>query len=259
MTGLKQLVESIVVEVLTELAPEAPKDASFGQYLFAPVRRDLDPSERQESNTPMEDLFFDALRSHYNGSPDKLGKLAADIKNMTDRGWYENILTPPEETVYRYVSDVSTKVAARILGTSVAELEKSALKFPGVPQSYGPGIIKPGGPWSGGSGISSWSTKLDSEWVEEDLTPSPLQPGQSAIILAADAGEGTNFFINPSGVEKVEDLPEYAYYQNEVIAYGPVQYAAAWVLTNSKKGKARIDAMEAGDVFHALEDAIDYY
>lgn len=258
MKSLEQLIESVFAEVLKELAPEAPADAPFGQYLWAPNRKDLEGEEKWEDNTPIENRFRDALFQHYQGDPDMLGSLAAKVKNMVAQGWYEKILAPPEETVYRYITNVPTETAARILGTSVGDLEKDALKYPGIPQSHGSGMMKPGGSWSGTSGISSWSTQLDWEWISLDLTPPPVQPGETAILLAADAGSGTNFFINPSNIHNVERLPDYAYYQNEVIAYGPVKYARAWVLTNSKEGKQRIDAIEAEDAFFALESEVDY-
>ncbi len=47
MSNLTKLIQSILTEVLKELAPEAPEDAPFGQYLFAPDRKDLAGEEKK--------------------------------------------------------------------------------------------------------------------------------------------------------------------------------------------------------------------
>lgn len=250
-TPLQRLIESVVSEVLKELAPEAPEDAPFGQYLFAPHRKDLSPEEKQESNTEAEMRFRDALRNHYEGDPRALGGLAQEIIDMVNKGWYTKILATPNETIYRYISDIDTKLAAQMLNLSPDTLEEAA----GWVEKYGPGTMKPGGSFERGSGIHSWSTRLDEEWILADLHPPPLQPGQSALILVAKTG-GNNFFINPNTIDNVEKLPSYAYYQDEVVSYGPVQFEEAWVLTNSKHGEYAKDAMEGNDVLFQLIESI---
>ena len=226
--------------MLKELAPEAPEDAPFGQYLFAPDRKDLAGEEKKESNTDAEMHFRDALFDHYLGDSYLLGTLAQKVKAMVDKGWYTKILAAPETTVYRWISDVSMEAAANMLKTSVEDLEESA----GRATKYGPGVMVPGGIIGADSKIHSWTTKLDEEWILADLQPPPLQPGQTAMILVARTSR-RNFFINPKGIADVERMPRYAYYQDEVISHGPIEFETACVLSNSKHSKERIKGNDA--------------
>jgi len=244
------IIKDLLVKTLQEATSpaEAPAGAPFGKYLFAPERNDLDPDAQQEQNTVKEQEFFDALSEHYNGSPEALALIAKKIISMSNKGWYSKILAPPNTLVYRFISDISTENAAKIVGSTVGELSGFPIDDDDMKEFkkyedyslltnvtyHGQGTMKPGGDMSGVFGTHSWSTKLGMRWIIRDLGTIPLYPNESSILLTAET-TSENFFIDPAGIAEVGDLPEFASYQNEVISYGPVEYDHAYVITNKTK------------------------
>jgi len=232
--SLKKLIESLVEEVLQETAPEAPKDAPYGKYLFAPYRLDLEDHEGKERNTDDEEKFLKALSSNYSGGPGALGSMIDQIKPLVKKGHYKKILAPPNTKVYRYITNVKPLVAARFLRLE----KKDIVEKPGKGWYVeGGGTMQPGGSLTKNSGIHSWATRLDPEWLDDDIVWGPLKNGEVAMLLVANTSNTSNFFfINPTGIQDVAELPRFAYYQHEVISHGPVQFDEAVFFTAPEGG-----------------------
>ena len=76
-------------------SPEAKPDDIFGQYLFAPVRKEEGLPD--EPNTKKEDDLYTALDGHYNSSRRDmpLVQQVPDILKQVKLGNYKRFLGPP--------------------------------------------------------------------------------------------------------------------------------------------------------------------
>lgn len=202
--------------------PEAPNDAPFGKYLFAPDRKDL-KGKVNEPNTPEENKFLYSLIYHYDGAGgpgpalDKFAPMAIDLLK---KGEYKKILAPPKRTVYRLLWNVSPKLAASILRLGVKDITTNSN------QAW---YVDGGGTIEGiRRSIQSWTTTIGTEWVSS-LFDESLKSGNVAIVLAAHTEtDGNEFFINPKTAENISSLPQsLVKKEQEVISYGPVNFFEA--------------------------------
>jgi len=224
---LKNIVELLVEQIISEVA-EAPENAPFGNFLFAPRRDDLTPDEQKEQNTKIEQEFFNALKDHYSGRDSEgLGMLAKKLLSVKQKGWYSKILTPVNEIVYRFLTKVSVYKAAKIVNSTRQYLVGEPITKKNIEDynkgdgnninsitnitNHGPGILHPDRDSAFSYGIQSWSANLILDWIIDDLDAPSLGPKESAIVIAAKTNNNKNFFLNPSGIEKVNSLPSFAY------------------------------------------------
>lgn len=205
--------------VYRRLLNEAQADSSdpYGEYLFAPQRKDL-KTKKREPNTAEEDALLKALEDHYNNEEYTLGEFAPEILDLISQGKYSKLLTPPPGPYYRLLAELPAPAFASFLGVRPKSL------VVGEPTDGGPGTMTPGGRYSGSTGIHSWTTKLDPKWVNKDiLTRKYMKAGEVLAVVVADESGG-DFIINPKGMGNVSGMPSYVSTQNEVISYGPVSF-----------------------------------
>ena len=220
---LRRYVREVILEA------QASKDDPYGEYLFAPQRRDL-KTKKREPNTPEEDALLKALEDHYNNEEYTLGEFAPELLDLIAQGKYSKVLAPPPGPYYRVLSELPAPVLAGFLG-----VRPKALTV-GEPTDGGGGTMTPGGRYSGSTGIHSWTTKLDSKWLNKDiLTRKVMKAGEVLAVVVADESGG-DFLINPKGMSNVEGMPSYVATQNEVISFGPVAFdrCVYYVATGAK-------------------------
>lgn len=202
--------------LLEQLQPEADEDAPFGQYLFAPERKDL--KGINEPNTTKEDELYDALDSWYSGYKKDLEKLAPSLKNITAEGDYEKVLVPDgRQYAYRLINDIPLESAARIMGVSedfIIDTAGKATKIKG--RTLNPNE------WSN---LQSWTTSKDYDAMKNLLKTTDqkqLQGLYVAMIFSARVND-SDFLVNPDAIHNIEGLPHYAYDEEETISVGPVK------------------------------------
>ena len=222
-----KLIESIYKRLLSEAQAE-PSDP-YGEYLFAPQRKDL-KTKKREPNTPEEDALLKALEDHYNNEEYTLGGFAPELLDLIAQGKYSKVLAPPAGPYYRLLAELPAPAFAGFLG-----MKPKALTV-GEPTDGGGGTMTPGGRYSGSTGIHSWTTKLDPKWVNKDiLTRKYMKAGEVLAVIVADESGG-DFLINPKGMGNVSGMPSYVATQNEVISFGPVAFdrCVYYVATGAK-------------------------
>ena len=85
--------------------PEADKEDVFGQYLFAPQRKDIEKDIPEEPNTEFEQKFRYALHDFFDNSyQGSLEPIASKILDLIAKHKYVRLLDPGEKTVYRGVT-----------------------------------------------------------------------------------------------------------------------------------------------------------
>lgn len=223
----KALLRQYIANVLAEA--QAGASDPYGEYLFAPQRKDL-KTKKREPNTPEEDALLKALEDHYNNEEYTLGEFAPEILDLISQGKYSKILAPPPGPYYRLLAELPGPVFASFLGVRPKSL------VVGEPTDGGPGTMTPGGRYSGSTGIHSWTTKLDPKWVNKDiLTRKYMKAGEVLAVLVAEESGG-DFIVNPKGMGNVSGMPSYVATQNEVISYGPVSFDSCvyYVATGAK-------------------------
>lgn len=223
----KQLLKTYIKSIIKESQAE-PGDP-YGEYLFAPQRKDL-KTKKREPNTPEEDALLKALEDHYNNEEYTLGGFAPELLDLIQQGKYSKVLSPPPGPYYRVLSELPAPALASFLGVKPRSLTI------GDPTEGGGGTMTPGGRYSGSTGIHSWTTKLDSKWLNADiLTRKYMKAGEVLAIIVADESGG-DFLINPKGMSAVEGMPSYVATQNEVISFGPVAFDSCvyYVATGAK-------------------------
>ena len=223
----ESLLRSYIRSILKEAQAE-PSDP-YGEYLFAPQRGDL-KMKKKEPNTPEEDALLKALDAHYNNEEYTLGEFAPELLDLIAQDKYSKILAPPPGPYYRILAELPAPAFASFLG-----VKPKALTI-GKATDGGGGTMTPGGPWSGSTGIHSWTTKPDPKWLNKDiLIRKTMKAGEVLAIIVADESGG-NFLINPKGMSKVKGMPEYVAEQNEVISFGPVTFdqCVYYVATGAK-------------------------
>ena len=223
----ERLLRSYVRSIIAE--SQGDKEDPYGEYLFAPQRKDL-KTKKREPNTPEEDALLKALEDHYNNEEYTLGEFAPELLDLIAQGKYSKVLAPPPGPYYRVLSELPAPVLAGFLG-----VRPKALTV-GEPTDGGGGTMTPGGRYSGSTGIHSWTTKLDPKWLNKDiLTRKVMKAGEVLAVVVADESGG-DFLINPKGMANVSGMPSYVATQNEVISFGPVDFdrCVYYVATGAK-------------------------
>jgi hypothetical protein len=184
---------------------EAPRDAEFGRFAFAPTRNDT-PTPK-EPNTKSEEEARQALISYI--AQNKKGPLSAKAEQLWDlhnQGYYSKILSPDQYTeAYRFIR-LTKESFAKLVG-----MEPSKVQMYGV---LGPGTLNP----TNGN-ISGWtvSTKLFTKEGFDGYGDGDV------IALFVASIQNNKFFGNPGILAKAIGEPHYVA-EMETIAVGPVQY-----------------------------------
>lgn len=213
--NLSRLLEALFIKE----SPEAPEESLYGQYLFAPNRKDLGKNEKEEENTDEEGELEVALNVWYNGDGSDLSDMIGQVKNQVKKGYHKNILQAPVgKQAYRIISDVDLPAASKILNLS----ERDIVDTEGEPSiTYSPGILTP----NSYSDLQSWTLSDDLgsfQHIMDNIGIYSVKPGRCIIIMRAEVSD-ESFIINPKGIESVEGFAHYAYEENETISFGPVK------------------------------------
>lgn len=191
--------------------PEATKKDVFGTHLFGD-RRGI----KKDPDTPQEDDFYVALKRHVvDNTSDRILKIAPQLLALKDAGKYAEFLQPPNEPLYRFVSNISPNLAAERLGMNVDELKSQ----PHVPVSAKGNLA----PYQPRKGIASWSTEPSG--LDGFVNASPGQ----VVILFKTSPQSGNFVLNPYKLHDIVDpaIASYLSQENEVISVGDVSVEAA--------------------------------
>jgi len=225
---IQKIQETVLLRLLEK--SQANKDDPYGEYLFAPQRKDL--KGKKEKNTPEEDELLKAFQDHYNNEEYTLGNIAPEILDLISQGKYSKVLAPPPGPYYRLLAELPVASFANFLGVKAKSLRT------GEVSEGGSGTMIPGGRYSGSTGIHSWTTKLDPKWANKDiLVRKFMKPGEVIAIIVADESGG-DFFVNPKGMSNVKEMPKYVQTQNEVISYGSVSFEnCVYYIATGKKGE----------------------
>jgi hypothetical protein len=187
--------------------PEAPKDADFGEYLFAPERSGDVPLE---PNTNTEEKLFAALKSFISdNSATRLKTLIPKIRSAIEKHQYKPLLDPENIKVYRAVS-MPVKDLENLLepyGMKLVRNKFVTCSLPGQLPALRQRILQ------------SWSSMLSSlnEFVFGWSTTTAV-----VIFVARTNAEGNTFFGKPWFLANVV-FPDHAS-EFETISIGAVEH-----------------------------------
>lgn len=236
--NLNTLLEYLLKEAT--LAPEAPKDAPLGQYLFAPERSDT--PEPKEPNTSLENTLKQRLTQHYTGSGNSkdIEKSISTLINLKNKGMYQKLLNPPSGLAYRFIPNLTPEEASTLFLNNLPVKDITAEPNKAFYVSN-IGIIKNPSIRStvriGKSLLSSWTVKPTSPNFDDFIY---TQNHTVVVLLVADISSN-NFIMNPKTLGKVavglhrRDLIEQ---EQEVIAYGPVNVLEAAAIYKSERANS---------------------
>lgn len=193
--------------LLKEIQDEAPADAEFGRFIFAPTRADT-PSPK-EPNTPSEQVALKALQAYFNdNNKGPLSSVAPLLLKLHQQGYYEKVLSPEDfSKVYRFLR-MPRDSFVKLIGLDAGKLQKQG--------TVGGGTLSPHE-----SDISGWTTNLGL-FVDDDFDG--YGDGDVVGIFAANVAEN-NFFGNPGVL--AQSIGEMSFvHEMETIAVGPVKYSS---------------------------------
>jgi len=208
-----------------DLAPEAPKNSSLGQYLFAPERNDT--PEPKEENTGAEQELLRVLNFFYNnGGNAKCDRTLVKLLKLSKQGKYSKLLKPPSGLAYRFIGNLTPEQASKWYLNDFPV--KEIISKPGKAFRVSPvGIVS--NP-AAKSSMGKLNTKLSSWTIDPTLRRmkgflDTLQ-AHVGLVLVADI-RSNNFFMNPENlIDTLDDdkaLPRYMLEdEQEVIGYGPI-------------------------------------
>lgn len=219
------ILRDILFEELT--SPEAPEDAPFGQYLFAPDRTDTP----KEANTSAEAKFRKAIEEYFHTN-DKydLGKVVFDIMKSVDQGFYETWLKTPPMPVWRVISNLSEKSLEEIINLPLDDFGVS-----------GSGTLPQPMPFEK---LQGWTTDPSLLPKILKVLPTKTKIGNYTVVVRC-LTNNNNFFLNP-GTLATLIKSNYAH-QQEVISVGSVKYDSI----------AYVKHTEHSDLYEELQIAID--
>lgn len=203
MKNLKEYYQFVLTEA-QKMEGEAPRDADFGRFAFAPTRQDT-PTPK-EPNTKSEDQALQALKTYFDKNQSgPLSLKAKQLWDLANQGYYSKVLSPGEySTAYRILRMTSEQFSV------LSGLAPEAIRSFGTMNA---GTLAPKGT------ISGWTVnpKL---FVDNDVG---YGEGEVIALFIAPI-EGNKFFGNPGFLAKAVGSPMFQY-EMEVIALGPVQYS----------------------------------
>ena len=228
MTSLRQLIESVVDQVIAEASPEAPKKSIAGEYLWADPEQDKRLDAAQERDTEEESVLLRHIRSWYiTGRPTPFLEAIPIIEKLVEEGHYAKYFTPPKQTVYRFLSKLSVEDAAGILKIDVTDINKSE----GQITTLGPGTLVAKNP------VESWTIEPGSQallWLG-----APRNNSVSLLFKANPRASGNHFMLNPGELMKTfipDNYSEFLADEMEVVALGDVHYESVAVFFNTGIG-----------------------
>jgi len=187
------------------IPPEAPRDALFGSYAFAPTRKDI-PSPK-EPNTPEEEEAREAIVQYIvNNDKGPLNAKALELLKLHQQGYYQKVLDPGKyKQVFRFIR-MNRNEFASLVGQDVKSL-----------RTYG---VLPGGVLKPHDGqISGWTVSVKL-FTKEGFDG--YGDGDVAALFVAPVA-GNKFLGNPGVLARSVGEPMYAN-EMETIAVGPVNY-----------------------------------
>lgn len=228
---MKKSILKEYIKILAEQEIEASKDSPFGQYLFAPDRKDL-KNKIEEPNTPLEDMVFKNLIGHYAGSKKHSEYLAMDfftLKSLLDKGYYKKLLAPPNTKLYRVIS--FNTASMKDFGFKEEDFKDEIVK------KFDGGKLNTS---SFGGPIQSWTTDFNKNFFRKIVGiggSETLYPGDGVAIFMVNSPKG-NFILNPNlpkylkSADKLKKSGTNLEEENEVISTGPVSYDSVVVAYN---------------------------
>lgn len=184
--------------------PEAPADAEFGQYAFAPNRTDV-PTPK-EPNTDEEDETSQAISDYLgNNAKKNLDKKSGLLLSLARRGLYKKVLDPKMYSKAWRLMRLPSREMPLLMGKSLEELGASGV--------VGPGMLAPKG-----AKVSGWTVAPGV--LLKDL---PNFGNGNAFVVFVASIKGNKFFGNPGELAKAAGVPEVEE-EMETIAVGTVQY-----------------------------------
>lgn len=201
---MRTLTEYYKFLLREEFTPEAPSDAEFGQFAFAPTRQDV--PKPKEPNTEEENKVRAAIADYLlNNKKKALSGKANLLLGLIKKGLYKKVLDPSQYSKAWRLMRMAPKDLAAILARSEHEL--------GTHGVAGPGMLSPHE-----SRISGWTTNPTS--LLEELPN--FGSGRAFAIFVAPI-KGNKFFGNPGEVANALGMPELAP-EMETIAIDTVRY-----------------------------------
>jgi len=191
---------------------EAPDDAILGNYAFANVRPGLPP----EVNTAVEDKLEQELTTHFVNNKHLSAKSGQALKTSLENGWYEKIISEPEQaTVYR-----GLKVDEEWMVKNVGEnWRKQFFKAKG--QLKINMVLRPK-TGSATSAVTSWTNNFV---IAREFAQGPASFGarQMDVVLCAAIKDNPNQFIDSAaGLYSIDGNDEFAQ-EEEVLGIGSIK------------------------------------
>lgn len=213
--GMRSLKEYYRFLLREDGESEAPPEALFGQYAFAPTRDDV--PEPKEPNTPKEAEALRAIERYIsNNVKTGLTSNAETLLKLHQQGFYKKILSPENYSqAFRFLV-LTPEALAKILHKEVVSL--------GVEGVTEAGMLVPHE-----SVVSGWTVTPDI--FKENL---PIFGGGQAIAIFRAQIAKNKFFGNPGEMAVAVGDPELSP-EMETIAVGPVSYnACSYVIFNNQ-------------------------
>ena len=207
---------------------EAPKDAIFGQYLFAPDRSNegIPP----EKDTKEEDRFRKALSKHFEEiEQSRLTAIAPEVLDVLAKHQYEPLLDPGKQRVFRVIT------LSRETLISLVEKSGEEVLFDEVGVCKTIGTLRP---QNVGKLVQSWSTDVFESSNLSTLVATHLNPRTGAVMFVAYPHGGANKFFGKPGRLAGIIAPEYSD-EYETISFGPVEYVGFSYMISSEPDDTR--------------------
>lgn len=196
------------------------QEIDLGNVVFDPHRRDLSHKRNIEPNTDIEEEIYRVLYEYVSGGLDK--KISPEmidaIKELMSDDTYNTYFTPVKEgmELYRGLMDVPAKKIASWVGVNPEELPKDgSMKYEGV--------IRP----RGDSNVMSFTKSLRVARDYFNLGMETVDKTYSVIFTAESSDNPMTFLDFSGGIYKTIPMDN-LYYEQEVLALGPVKLSNIW-------------------------------
>jgi hypothetical protein len=210
---VKPTLKSLLFEE-NSVPPEAPEDAIYGKYLFAPYRDSDGLPKPLEPNTSDENKLRHALKTYFmDNISSELGKIAPQVLGVLAKHQYEPVLDPGNKKVYRILSLEGYMIEDIVATTGKEMVYNEVGSYQGT---YNLRTSKP-------SQIQGWTTEPLSTAVKPiaDYAQREKFMLGHGIVLFVAYPEGNKFFGKPY---KLADVVEKGMRdEHETISFGTVR------------------------------------
>lgn len=256
MNGLKQLIESLVSEALSDIEEvwpidkgrETPKGSPFGRFLWGDFER---ADGKKEKDNPIERELLKLLHGwmHLNELSHGI-KLLNLLSRFRDHGVLDKYFVPPSgTTIYRFVK-MPIEKASEQLGISVEELNRQA----GDAQAH---IGKGGGKtFKPAKHLSSWTVDLKAPNI---FRFAQGNFGEVVMLFRSTVDSQKHFYLNPEELIAMFDdqVSHFLPKEKEIIASGPVKYDKVVYLVQGREENADEAFLSARRIHKLLSAAME--